>query len=230
MIAMVNAHQMSDEHPGPSPILNFGDIFATNLWGYLDLASIVKFSTVCKSAEGMNISGDLATELLSGFKTLSLPDERKARKHCVGSANIAGLRKALYHYTSTSDSNSSFFDMFEKYSADIACFTMPTSTDSSAQDIPVVVRDLEKSSFDEFDDFVSRHPNPKQNPSHKRGDSLFNSDIEQIAEIARSEENISNLSDMVSLAFERQDSNENDIADGVGGLKPPPKRHHRARF
>lgn len=60
--------------------------------------------------------------------------------------------------------------------------------------------ELEKNSYDEFDDFKSRHPAPKEKKNHhKRGDSLFNSDIEQIAEMARREE-FGNMNMLASLA------------------------------
>lgn len=48
--------------------------------------------------------------------------------------------------------------------------------DSGSQNI---FRQLEKASYDEYDDFQPRHPMPKDR-AHRRGDSYFNSDIETV--------------------------------------------------
>lgn len=45
---------------------------------------------------------------------------------------------------------------------------------------PQIEKSLELCSFDEFDDFTPTHPQPKES-KHRRGNSLFNSDIEAYA-------------------------------------------------
>lgn len=52
----------------------------------------------------------------------------------------------------------------------------PAQEDEESQHI---FRNLEKCSYDEYDDFQPRHPMPKDR-AHRRGDSYFNSDIETV--------------------------------------------------
>mmetsp|Transcript_5474 Transcript_5474/g.5639 ORF Transcript_5474/g.5639 Transcript_5474/m.5639 type:complete len:184 (-) Transcript_5474:227-778(-) len=112
---------------------------------------------------------------------------------------------------------------------DVDCFTVSKELMYSSYDeqsIVVLSRDLEKNSFDEYDDFVSRHPNPKGKNHHRRGDSLFNSDIEQSADKARHEEFGANMGVLASLALG---------AEGMGGMgmetlvsvSNTQHRHHR---
>ena len=49
-----------------------------------------------------------------------------------------------------------------------------------------IYKHLEISSYDEYDDFNPRHPMPRDQGRHRRGDSYFNSDVDMIvSEIAR---------------------------------------------
>ena len=59
-----------------------------------------------------------------------------------------------------------------------------TTAEDEDLDAPILKR-LEVASYDEYDDFNPRHPNPRDmNKTHRRGDSMFNSDIEAIAQEA----------------------------------------------
>ena len=199
-----------------SGLLKLGDVFANHLWDFLNLRDILQFSAVCKMAECMEISGELAAKVLRHHKNFICKDHER-NISLQKSMNIAGLRKAVYR-TPAGETMSAFFDVFEKYSFEISCFTPPLSKLLLDEEI-LLSHELEKTSFDEFDDFVSRHPNPKQRNSHNRGDSLFNSDIEQIAEAARCAES-SNMGMLVSLAL-----GSDDVAPDVSR----PKRHQRVR-
>eukprot|EP01041_Mallomonas_annulata_P011372 gene11372-23802_t len=92
---------------------------------------------------------------------------------------------------------------FKNNSLNLDCFIVSKEFMFGTQAQNLLSRDMEKNSFDEFDDFISRHPNPKGKNSHRRGDSLFNSDIEQAADKARKEE-YGNMSMLASLALKAE--------------------------
>ena len=75
---------------------------------------------------------------------------------------------------------------------------------------------LEGCSVDEYDDFAPRFPLPRDK-THRRGDSMFNSDIESIASEALSQD-LQSIA-LSALALEQMD---------LKGPSGPPK-HHRAK-
>lgn len=74
---------------------------------------------------------------------------------------------------------------------------------------------LEVSSYDEYDDFAPRHPLPKDR-THRRGDSLFNSDLESFAAEALAQ-------DLQSIALKAINLEQIDV-DSIPASQP---RHQR---
>lgn len=57
----------------------------------------------------------------------------------------------------------------------------------------IIFKELEKCSYDEYDDFNPRHPLPKDR-AHRRGDSYFNSDIDMVVgELGNQQLDLSNI-------------------------------------
>jgi hypothetical protein len=69
-----------------------------------------------------------------------------------------------------------------------------------------IEKHLEIASYDEYDDFTPRHPLPKDR-THRRGNSLFNSDIEVYANQALS------MCDVASLALDELLTGDTAAAD-----------------
>ncbi len=91
---------------------------------------------------------------------------------------------------------------FEDFRSEMFKYVM--SNLSFVEDEPNILRiekHLESESFDEFDDFNPRHPQPKDK-THRRGGSYFNSDISDTVEQLRVSEDALNLSQIALHALE----------------------------
>lgn len=79
--------------------------------------------------------------------------------------------------------------------------TSSTTTVEDEED-EKILKHLEVLSFDEYDDFNPRHPNPRDmSKTHRRGGSYFNSDIESIAQEALADMSRLDLSTISSAAL-----------------------------
>jgi hypothetical protein len=67
-----------------------------------------------------------------------------------------------------------------------------------------IEKKLESESFDEYDDFNPRHPQPRDK-THRRGGSYFNSDISEIVDQVRPSEEAINLSQIAIDALREID-------------------------
>ena len=91
-----------------------------------------------------------------------------------------------------------------------------TAEDDEAEVDQPILRSLEVNSYDEFDDYNPRHPNPRDmSKVHRRGDSYFNSDIEAIAQEALAGIHNLDLSSLASKALE---------AEGIPQQQPKTRR------
>ena len=64
---------------------------------------------------------------------------------------------------------------------------------NSTNEHMIIFKELEKCSYDEYDDFNPRHPLPKDR-AHRRGDSYFNSDIDMVVgELGNQQIDLSNI-------------------------------------
>ena len=73
-------------------------------------------------------------------------------------------------------------DIGSAFNEDDAYLSSPVVDDDEGSSIPEmgIQKHLEIASYDEYDDFAPRHPLPREK-SHRRGNSLFNSDVEYAA-------------------------------------------------
>jgi len=96
-----------------------------------------------------------------------------------------------------------------------------TTTEDNEPEDAAILKHLEVASYDEYDDFNPRHPNPRDmTKSHRRGDSMFNSDMESVALEALSIGGGLSLSAMAGEALAREGAM---LGEGVSPGKPQRK-------
>ena len=71
---------------------------------------------------------------------------------------------------------------FNKNDAFLARDVTPVAENEVDTPNQQIFKEIEISSYDEYDDFNPRHPMMKDRPGHRRGDSLFNSDADFVAQ------------------------------------------------
>jgi hypothetical protein len=76
---------------------------------------------------------------------------------------------------------------------------------------------LEVSSFDEYDDFNPRHPLPRDNV-HRRGDSYFNSDVEQAASEALAMGGLTHV-DLTAIATKALEKSDTEVKNNPISVK-----------
>ena len=76
-----------------------------------------------------------------------------------------------------------------------------SACDASIDHGPEILKHLERASCDEYDDYLPRHPKPRE-IGHRRGDSLFNSDT-SLVEAADEDGSGGGMASLVKLALAR---------------------------
>lgn len=177
---------------------------------YLSISDIFQgLYIVSKNTSGIVLSADTINFLMSSdirlakLGPLSLTTKSQL--------SLGVLQKTFYHLISSGDAHLSisptgrinvdvgtaFSDSNEHYTASVA--RVASREDGEVPEAEArVEKYLEDASFDEYDDFTPTHPLPKGHGTHRRGNSLFNSDIELYA--AQALNYAYDMSDLASIA------------------------------
>lgn len=188
---------------------NAGD----NIWHFLELKDILNLSVCSRSAAGLTVSADALNNIITkqkfaketeggklGHLSLSFASDlstgmvrRVMNRVCGGNTAIVTIDDRNGRITL--DIGSAFHDN----DAFLASEVTPVADDVDVES-QQIFKQLEISSYDEYDDFNPRHPMPKERSTHRRGDSYFNSDIDTVVnELSNSNAN-SNGGDLSSIA------------------------------
>jgi hypothetical protein len=188
---------------------NAGD----NIWHFLELKDILNLSVCSRSAAGLTVSADALNNIITkqkfaketaggklGHLSLAFASDlstgmvrRVMNRVCGGNTAIVTIDDRNGRITL--DIGSAFHDN----DAFLASEVTPVADDVDVES-QQIFKQLEISSYDEYDDFNPRHPMPKERSTHRRGDSYFNSDIDTVVnELSNSNAN-SNGGDLSSIA------------------------------
>jgi len=154
----------------------------------LTLKDVLALSTCSKFTAGLGISADAIHKLI---------EENKSSTHLANfrlsfsSELTTGLLRRMLNRLNSGTEASIYIDSgsgriildigsaFNNKDAYLATNVEVLSDDESDGGRQEIFKDLENYSVDEYDDFNPRHPKPRER-AHRRGDSYFNSDIEQV--------------------------------------------------
>lgn len=179
---------MSDEE------LNYAIVFhelGEKIWDFLDIQDVVQLSTCSRLAAGFEIKATTLNKMLArepqvgtlGQMKLSLATGlstgmvRRVMNRLKGSTEvIVGIDDRSGRVIV--DIGSAFHDK-DAFLAPAHTFAEEEPESPDHRDHSQIFKQLEISSYDEYDDFNPRHPMPKDR-AHRRGDSYFNSDIESV--------------------------------------------------
>lgn len=196
-------------------------------WGFLDLKDILNLSVCCHATAGLLVPRKTLNDLLA----------RHSRLNSVGPLKLSfpsdmstGLLRLVLHRLTASveavimiddrkgrivlDIGSSLHD--NEAAQAIARGAPPPNDDAEDEedDNAQIFKQLEITSFDEYDDFNPRHPLPRDR-AHRRGDSYFNSDIEMVV----GEIGAMDLSSVARKALTAEDDDDDDKG-GAQTLRP----------
>lgn len=202
---------MSNQSTFEELFFNAGD----NLWSFLELKDILNLSVCSTRAGAIRVPVEALNKIVSqqrltkeaietgklGHLNLSFPDElstgmlRRVMNRLCGS-NTAIVTIDERNGRITLDLGSAFHDNDNFFSSEENMMTEEFEGESQQ-----IFKQLEISSYDEYDDFNPRHPVPKERSNHRRGDSYFNSDVETLVnELSSSNNSVSSGGDLSSLA------------------------------
>ena len=191
-----------------------------SVWPFLKIIDILNFSITCKtSASRIILSADTINSIISSDKRVSHIGNFQVLFD--SPMTLGMLRRTMFRLVQEKtisisigtngrillDIGSAFNDRDAVLaSATLLAEFQDTSEQSLLLDVDndaSIEKHLEISSCDEFDDFTPRFPMPKDK-THRRGNSLFNSDIEVYANQALQ----LSMNDVASLALEGFNSEE----------------------
>jgi len=179
------------------------------IWSYLTLREVLNISVCSRFSASLVISQDTVLTFLESDKRISHIGHYKlsfSSDVTLGIlrrmlARVVVGTEAVLAIDSTTgrvilDIGSAFKDRDAYLAATVVPVVLmkeegPSSEDPNAQ----ILKYLEVSSYDEYDDFAPRHPNPREK-THRRGDSFFNSDITDIAQEALASLTMSSIATM----------------------------------
>ena len=161
---------------------------------YLDLKDILTLAMVKKPLGSIILTDHkYLTRLIISNKLISHIDKEYLN---IVDISISGLRKmvskiTLLHVKVAATESDNGTDNV-KFSLDERMKLSQESFDTNDligngnenDDSMEIMKHLEVASFDEFDDFNPIHPVPRNNKTHRRGDSYFNSDVSDVATLA----------------------------------------------
>lgn len=178
------------------------------IFQYLSLQEVLNVTACSRFTSSVHISQSTAQNFLSRSRVshlgkvalnLSLPmtcGNFRRILFCVVKSSEGTLRIDASSGRVILDLGSAFKD--QRAFAESNAVIMVHSPEGEEDSEPIL-KHLEVSSYDEYDDFNPRHPNPRDmSKTHRRGDSYFNSDIESIAKEALAD--VLNLSAIASQA------------------------------
>lgn len=189
---------------------NAGD----NIWHFLELRDILNLSVCSRSAAGLTVSAIALNDIITKQKFVKESDagklghlslmfasdlstgmvRRVMNRVCGGNTAIVTIDDRNGRITL--DIGSAFHDNDAFLASDVT----PVADDVDVES-QQIFKQLEISSYDEYDDFNPRHPMPKERSTHRRGDSYFNSDIDTVVnELSSSNNANSNGGDLSSIA------------------------------
>lgn len=197
-------------------------------WGFLEITDIVNLSVCCHATSG----------LLVPRKTLNELIERHPRLRAVGPLKLSFpsdlstglLRLVLHRITKSVEAVIMIDDRKGRIVLDIGSALHDNESaagnprvgdrvneedDEEDEDNAQIFKQLEITSFDEYDDFNPRHPLPRDR-AHRRGDSYFNSDIEMVV----GEIGAMDLSSIARKALTAEDDDEDNQGSGAQTLRP----------
>jgi hypothetical protein len=152
-----------------------------NIWSYLSKKDLISYCSCRRDLAEVEVMGFVANELFSNYQ---LP---------------------LIFDNEASYSVRHFLEQLKKYGTPESPEPRPTSSENEAPNNTVadfsIEKRLESASYDEYDDFTPRHPMPRDKV-HRRGDSYFNSDIGDAANVALDSAEVINMRKLASLALE----------------------------
>jgi hypothetical protein len=159
-------------------------------WDFLEVKDVLNLSVCARATAGLLVPKKTLNDLL----------ERNERFRSVGSLKLSFpsdvstglLRRILYRLSSMREGVIMIDDRkgrivldigsaFQDQSDDVPATNTSDHTDEeeNEDENAQIFKQLEITSFDEYDDFNPRHPLPRER-AHRRGDSYFNSDIEMV--------------------------------------------------
>lgn len=175
-------------------LLSSHHAWVEKIWEYCGLQGTMMFSATSRAASGISLSENTTLKLVEDHNTASKVDVHFLD---LRSCTMGTVRLALFRLI-VGVTDSDHFALMDT-SGTVAIGTLSEDSDSQRSDEPVmIVKHLESSSFDEYDDFNPRHPDYK---SHRRGGSFFNSDISDAANQAIA----SDLSLIAKMALDLED-------------------------
>ena len=172
-----------------------------NMWSYLSKKDLISYCSCRRDLAEVEMMGFVANELFSHHQ---LP---------------------LIFDNEASYSLRYFLDQLKKYGAPELPSARPAAP--SENEAPsntaefVIEKRLESASYDEYDDFAPRHPMPRDKV-HRRGDSYFNSDIGDAANVALDSAEAINMRKLAHLALEVEE-------ELMGGSKGISSEIHQTR-
>lgn len=163
-------------------------------WGFLELKDILNLSVCAHATAGLLVPKPTLNNLLQRHEKLRSLGPLKLAFPCDLSTGL--VRRILHRLTSMSEGVILIDDRKGRIVLDIGSayhdsehHLAPTSSfhqgnadeddEDDEEDNAQIFKQLEITSFDEYDDFNPRHPLPRDR-AHRRGDSYFNSDIEMV--------------------------------------------------
>lgn len=200
------------------------------IWPYLEIKDILSYSVTSKSSASLVLTERGVNAILQSDPRISHIGKFQI---VISSPMTLGiLRRTIFRLVQEKtlslsigtngrillDIGSAFNDR-DAFLASATLIPNDNNTDEAEEDDEitdmVIQKHLEIASYDEYDDFTPRHPLPKDK-THRRGNSLFNSDIEVYANQAL------NMDDIASLALDELNLRDDEHI-------PPVVGHHRRR-
>jgi len=136
-----------------------------NVWNYLTVRDLVATSMASKEIKEKSVFGFIANEIFSAFQLPLVFDNSQ-------DYDLRQLLLQLKRFSTVAPA----LPVVEN--------TVQQGSTSVEEDEGIFLLEsrLESASFDEYDDFTPRHPVPRDKV-HRRGDSLFNSDITEVGRL-----------------------------------------------
>lgn len=203
----------SPEEPEYSLLLKVFSAVGDHIWAYTSLTDILNVSVSSRLCASLPISSDVVQTHVDRSRMSHIGNFRLT----FSSAVSLGILRRMLHRVNIGntavisidensgriivDIGSAFKDRDAFLASNVTLLPAISSADSYGTAIDnadqVILKHLEVSSYDEYDDFNPRHPLPKDK-THRRGGSYFNSDIELYATEAVADE----FNDLQNIAFQ----------------------------
>ena len=203
-----------------STLLVNGSSIGDKVWPFLALVDVLHLSVCSKAAAQLLISNKLIERFFEENPRISHLGAFKLSLSTSVSCGI--LRRILHRLTAGSEgviyidehSGRVVMDLGSAFQDADAYLASAVTLCAADDSFPSIEKKFEIASFDEYDDFAPRHPNPREK-THRRGDSYFNSDIEAAASEALTGSSFPGFDNM---GFDM--SNIASLALGMENLKP----------